>query len=244
MESPTPRNPGCYAVRMTIPSVTDAFWSGILVMCEALFVVRHPTDNNHYHLAIVNASFTQDTLRKKLKDYINKYFYDYRLHLLNDGYKTMNIVDTVEAIDKLPTGQGLMTVKKWDTSPTYLTYMLKGQYEPAFNENREGTWLHPDYVALLRRQWVSRNPQQNSYMAWQASHFFPAAPTTAILNEVGEVIVPSTKTPFDTIIALARTFVMETEQTEYVNAKVRFIHKDLVSNYCLRHNIKMGPIYI
>lgn len=245
MEHPTPRSGACYAVRMTIPNVTRAFWTSILLMCEALFVVQHhDTDNNHFHLAIVNTSFTQDTLRKKLKHYVIHHFdvqnHDVFVKNRAEGISGASALELVE----LPQGQGLMSVKKWDTSPTLLVYMLKGKYGPCFNENREGMWLHPDYLASLGSSWVCRNPQESAYKLWQASQLFPPAPTQAIMDNYGEVIVPASKTSFDTIINMARSFAMETEQTDYVNAKVRFITKDLVSNYCLRNNIKMGPIYI
>jgi len=245
MERPTPRTGVSYAARMTIPLVPIGFWSAILAMCEALFVVQHPdTANNHYHLAIVNTSFTQDTLRKKLRAYVIKYFADYNEAVFarnrSEGISGASSLELVE----LPEGQGLMSVKKWDTSPTLLVYMLKGKYSPCFNENREGMWLDPDYLAMLGSSWVSRNPQESAYRLWQVSRYFPEPPTQAIFDNYGEVIVPASKTPFDTIINLARSFAMETEQTEYVNPKVRFITKDLVSNYCLRHNIKMAAIFI
>lgn len=244
MESPTPRHGACYAVRVTIPMVPRSFWSAILLMCEALFVVQHPTDKNHYHLAIVNTSFTQDTLRKKLRAYTTQYFAESNQAVFDENRRQGLIGASALELVELPEGQGLLSCKKWDTAPKYLVYMLKGQYSPCFNENREGMWLHPDYITALLGAWVSRNPQETSYRLWQVSKYFPEPPTQAIMNNVGEVIIPAVKASFDTIINLARTFAMETEETEYVNPKVRFITKDLVSNYCLRHNIKMANIYI
>ena len=245
MERPTPRHGASYAIRMTIPNVPIGFWSAILLMCEALFVVQHPdTANNYYHLALVNSSFTQDALRKKLRAYVIKYFADYNEAVFAknraEGISGASALELVE----LPEGQGLMSVKKWDTSPTLLVYMLKGKYYPCFNENREGMWLDPAFIATLESCWVARNPQESSYKLWQVLEYFPPAPTQAIFNDVGEVIVAATKSPFDTIINLARSFAMKAEETEYVNPKVRFITKDLVANYCLRNNIKMGPMYI
>jgi len=167
MESPTPRHGASYAARITIPPVPLSFWASILLMCEALFVVQHPTDKNHYHLAIVNTSFTQDTLRKKLKAYTVKYFADYNTRVFDEGERLgLGRTAPDHLLVALPEGQGLMSVKKWDTSPTYLVYMLKGQYDPCFNENREGMWLHPDFVAQLRSSWVSRNPQESMYKLW------------------------------------------------------------------------------
>jgi len=245
MESPTPRSGACYAVRMTIPNVAASFWTAILLMAEALFVVQHPTDKNHYHLAIVNTSFTQDTLRKKLRAYVIEHFNTYNKAIFDEGERLgLGRTAPEHMLVKLPEGQGLLSCKKWDTAPKYLVYMLKGQYQPCFNENHEGMWLHPDYITGLLGAWVSRNPQETSYKLWQVSKYFPPAPTQAIMNNCGEVVVPAVKTPFDTIINLARSFAMEAEETEYVNPKVRFITKDLVSNYCLRHNIKMSNIFI
>ena len=251
MENPTPLARNSFAWRFTVPFLMgENFWNAVMEMCGAILAVRHVAVGTrpHYHVAIANATLTQDTLRKKLREMVlNEYTKEIAIQRAKNVY---NDDPSWEGLRDIPEGQSLMSLKKWDTSPTLLIYMLKGSLPESANKSSAiatwhtmgswgyAAWLDQAYLKYIRDTWVSKNPQENWYRGWMVSEHFPK-PT--VMNENGEVIYKNT---FDTIIKHARTYVQVTEGTDYVNAKQRYVIKDLISNYCQRHGIKMAPVYI
>ena len=235
MEPPavTPRLLGkCYSVRVTLSLLTlpAGFVHALLSKCHAVIACEHAEEGKrtHMHLAIVNSELTHDPLRK----FIN--------NLLKD-------VTNLE-------GNSLLSVKKWDLRDRYLVYIIKGSNP--FLINTEGN-PEEDYIAAtewlrLKNLWVSQTAQENDYSAWKASPFFPKPKygviTRSDLNDnlpisqwkpSGEQL----KMEFVDVRKAALDYALDI-YGGYVTPKVRYLAKDLISNYCIFNDIKMAPVYI
>jgi len=249
MERPTPRARHSFAWRFTVPFLMDdGFWNAVSLLCGAFLAVRHVAVGTrpHYHVAIANGIHTQDTMRKHLKKLVLD---QYSQHIAIQQARDIYADDpSWDGLRDIPEGQSLMSLKKWDTSSTLLVYMLKGSLPESANHSNEqgGGWLDQAYLNMLRETWVSKNPQENWYRGWMVSEQFPK-PRIYTDEERMDAVMTGRKLPtipFDTIINHARAYVQVTEGTDYVNSKQRYVIKDLISNYCQRHNIKMCPVYI
>lgn len=194
---------------------------------EAMFIVCHnylaygSGVRQHVHMAIKGYQYTQDSFRRKFKKYYN------RLH-------------------EEPLVSTDLSVKSWDGGDRYLIYMIKGQEEsvhPILHNYIKDDWLNPwlseERIQKLRESWREGVcPQAENYKMWMAHDTFPKKP---VFNEYGETDVP--KLSFDDVVKKATRFVCSING-EWITAKHRFAIKDLVSNYCMRHGIKMSPVYI
>lgn len=132
-------------------------------------------------------------------------------------------------------GNSLLSVKKWDLSDRYLVYIIKG--ENPFIINTEG--YPEDYISAeewicLKNLWVSQSVQENDYSAFKASEFYP--------NTFYTLSPESTLECVD-VKKCAVKYALQVHGG-YINAKVRYLAKDLISNYCLFNEIKMAPVYI
>lgn len=224
-----PRYSDCYAIRISYGNdrLPFQFWMGLQNLAEGVFATEHDdTERKHIHLALYNSRYTHDRLRKKLVELI----------------KT-----TVE--DNPPTGNALMSVKKWDGSDIYLVYMLKGlRYGIVSNYlgmDRPQTFLRLDYIDELKRKWVENMSKAAGYYnEFKTSMFWvpPVAPWTR--EQHMESTTQPPKTDFETIRKAAILFSLAYLKVTAVDAKVRFIAKDIISNYCLFNDIAMRPIYI
>jgi len=229
-----------FAVRLSysFSMIPEAFWLALNRFCVGVFATAHDDieDNKHVHIALWRCEFSHDRLRKHLTKMVAEY------------------IETDH-----PTGNALMSVKKWDVHEKYLIYMLKGdRHEVCHNSMLDPMFRHStleelkpllsaSYIEYLRKQWEEGNDQKRAYHEWKASPYWPAPP-----------MVPARDTPeyqdwlkltthqtisFDTIREKAIEFSL-TRYGGFLNAKVKYEVKDLVSNYCWFNKIKMGPLYI
>lgn len=227
-----PRYEDCYAIRISYgaDSLPIPFWYELSQICEAVFITEHhDTERKHIHLAMYNSRYTHDRLRKKIVQIIK---------------------DTVE--QNPPTGNALMSVKKWDGSDIYLVYMLKGtRYKVVYNAtnevvaDRNFAFLTEDYIAELRAKWIENmSKAAGFYNDFKKSVFWVEPHESTIVIVDGEQLRKKSPIPFDTIRIRAIEFSMAYLKLTAVDAKVRYIAKDIVSNYCLFNGIKMQPLYI
>lgn len=218
---PPARVDHCFAVRISVSEeqLTDVF-EEVSKMCEGLMVVAHnASDNverNHVHMAIYNSKITHDPFRRAL------------LKILKECLNTE---------DK---GNALMSVKKFDGSLKYLVYMLKGQRHAVCYNNV----INEEYIAWLRMQWVSQSEQESLYQLYKRSPQFYTKPKVPLelLGEIGYKSLKDTEI-FDQLRESVLAFVLP-RNGGYVNAKVRYETKDIISNYCLFNKVKMLPLYI
>jgi len=127
-------------------------------------------------------------------------------------------------------GNSLLSLKKWDLSDKYLVYIIKGKNEFIINSCN----FPIEDWERLKSLWVSQSPQENDYSAFKASPFYPVP----LIMPTGVCSVP-----FEKIVKSAKDYSLKV-YGGFVNAKVRYLAKDLISNYCLFNDIKMCPVYI
>jgi len=223
--SPTAHPQRSYAIRLSYAwtDIPEMFWQAITRLTEGVFAAAHDDieDNKHVHLAAWNVSMTHDAFRKKIKHMVELF------------------ID-----ENPPEGNALMSVKKWDGKEKYLIYMLKGdRHEVAHNSIP----LESSYIEYLRKQWSDgESDQKKAYNEWKASPHWPAPIMRTVqemLEDKSKNLSLSTTPPFDTIKEKALEFSLA-RYGGFVNAKVRYEVKDLISNYCLFNKIKMSPVYI
>jgi len=211
----------CYSVRVTLSTacLPAKFVDDLLLKCEAVVACQHEEEGKrtHIHFALVNSVLTHDPLRK----YINV--------LLKD-------VTNLQ-------GNALLSVKKWDLSDKYLIYIIKGENPFVINTDNH---IPIEEWERLKNLWVSQSVQENDYSAWKASPFFPKK-TSFTEQYQDEYYKSHHKFPpsitFDDVRKAALDYALGT-YGGFVTAKVRFMAKDLISNYCLFNDIKMSPVYI
>jgi len=224
-----PRYSDCYAIRISYGQdrLPLEFWYQMLQICHGIFATEHhDTERKHIHLAIYNSRYTHDRLRKKIIEIIK---------------------DTVE--ENPPTGNALMSVKKWDGSDVYLVYMLKGtRYQIVANnyENENAhTFLTIDYIDELKAKWLENmSKAAGFYNDFKASVFWVHPREQWTTQQHMESTTQPPKTDFETIRKAAILFSLAYLKVTAVDAKVRYIAKDIISNYCLFNDIAMRPIYI
>lgn len=219
---PPPARVGhCFAVRITVSEehLTDVF-EELTKMCEGLFVTAHrqseKCERDHVHMAIYNAKLTHDPFRRALLKVIGKY-------VVSDY-----------------SGNALMSVKKFDGNIKYLVYMLKGQRHAVCYNNV----MNEEYIVWLRMQWVSQSEQESLYQLYKRSPHFYTKPKIPLelLGEIGYKAPKDTEI-FEQLRESVLAFVLP-RNGGYVNAKVRYETKDIISNYCLFNKVKMLPLYI
>jgi len=222
-----PRHSECYALRITFGNeeIPAHFWVGLTKLAEAVLAVEHDdTDKAHIHMAICNSRYTHDRLRKAIVKLV-----------------TETITDTPAK------GNALMSLKKWDGADTYLVYMFKGnRYNTVHNFTEyEQTWLAPSRIQELREGWIEKmSKAAASWNDFKKSEFYPTLPTRTPEEWIASTDVAPPKIEFDTVRKNAILFAMAHLQVTVIDSKVRFIAKDLISNFCLFNNIKMLPLYI
>ena len=215
-----------YAIRLTysFSLIPQAFWSALAAISEGVFATAHEDDkeNEHVHIALWNVNLTHDHLRKRLISEIKR-----------------------TIADDPPTGNALMSVKKWDGHEKYLIYMLKGDRHEVVDNSRlapretrvddtQYPLLSSSYIEFLRSQWEEGNDQRRQYKMWKASKDYPQP----ITDVDGQKHISFTQ-----IVEKAVAFSVQ-DTGGFPNAKTRFIAKDLISAYCLFNKIKMCPVYI
>jgi len=218
-----PRHNACFAIRLTSDEMPNIFWENLNTLCEGLASVMHdePGKRKHYHVALWNANVNHDNLRKKIKAY------------------------WLEALGYAAEGNEHISVKKWDGADTYLVYMIKGK-NPLLENYRVATMagivITPDHYEELKTQWRSRNAQENDYSAFKNSPYFPQ-PIRYTQDQVDRATAPLEAYPFDTVKKAAIDYALNVHGG-FVNAKVRYMAKDLISNFCLFNHVPMRPFYI
>lgn len=223
-----PRYSDCYAVRLSYAAerLPMEFWYDLSRTCEAMFITEHhDTERKHLHMAIYNSFYTHDRLRKAI---------------------VKAVKDNVE--ENPPTGNALMSVKKWDGSDIYLMYMLKGtRYKVVYNSENErnSPFLTISFIDELRAKWIENmSKAAGFYNEFKASVFWIQPQESITFIHEGEPMIRKQPIPFDTIKVKAIEFAMAYLKVTAIDAKVRYIAKDIISNYCLFNGIKMGPLYI
>jgi len=219
-QPPAARVGHCFAVRISVGAKDlEQVFSDLSTMCDGLMVVEHTDEDasrNHVHMAIYNTKLTHDPYRRAVLKVI----------------KERVITDM--------TGNALMSVKKWDGNIQYLVYMLKGDRSKVVFNNV----LNDDYIKWLRGQWVSKSQQENLYQAYiKSTHYYKKPVST--FDDYGNVQerAPKEQEMFDQLKDSIIAFVLK-RHGGYINAKVRYEVKDLLSNYCLFNRLKMFPVYI
>lgn len=221
--------PHCFAVRLTYPNnmIPLTFWRKLHEeLCEGVFATEHNTRNPHIHMACYNSLYTHDVFRKKLVGLVK---------------------ECIE--DDPPKGNKLMSVKAWNLNRKYLVYMLKGRkYEVV--ENNLG--LTAEYIEHLRSLWHEDQSQAGvEYDLWEQSDLFPKV--IIVTRSVEEMyaarddslwITKSIDVSFDTIVEKAKEFGLRYHSVTKLDGTVKYMVKNLISNYCHFKKIKMRPYYI
>jgi len=224
-----------FAIRLSYSyqRIPQLFWLALNRFCVGVFATAHDDieDNKHVHIALWRCEFSHDRLRKHLIKMVKEYIED-----------------------ECPTGNALMSVKKWDVAEKYLIYMLKGdRHEVCHNSTLDPMFRRTDlevlkpqlsssYIDYLRQSWEEGNDQKRAYQEWKNSPQWPQPPTYT-RDEIMAMKGHIPTLPFDTIREKAIEFSL-TRHGGMICPKVRYEVKDLVSNYCLFNKIKMGPLYI
>jgi len=225
-----PRFSDCYAIRISYGTdrLPMEFWIRMLETCHGIFgTEHHDTERKHIHLAVYNSYYTHDRLRKKIIQIIK---------------------DTVE--ENPQTGNALMSVKKWDGSDVYLVYMLKGtRYRIISNNYGEDahTFLSLDYIDELRAKWLENMSKAAGFYNDFKNSVFWIEPREQWTHQQHMESTTTTGPPridFETIRKQAVLFSLAYLKVTAIDAKVRYIAKDIISNYCMFNDIAMRPIYI
>jgi len=125
--------------------------------------------------------------------------------------------------------------------------MLKGiRYEVV--ENTIG--FHEIYIIHLRKMWHEEQSTANiEYTAFEQSDLYPRGVTVTRTHE--EMVAGeggwTTKVldiPFDTIVEKAKEFALTYLKVKAMDGTVKYMAKNLISNYCHFNKIKMKPYYI
>lgn len=231
MEQPRLQVDKCFAFRIThtFERLTDIF-DELLKHSEGLLVVEHKEEGKrtHIHAALMNATVSH----KRLKQ------------IIQTAYSKGTIV--LEEIK----GAGNFSLKKWDTQYRYLVYMLKGKYTFLYNKlNTDKIWIQAEEEERLRLLWKSESIAENEYSEFKASKYWPfcdQAKTDSInawLNDADSAGLPKTTNHFDTVKGKVIEFILA-KYGGFITAKNRFLIKDLISNVCLFHDIKILPYHI
>jgi hypothetical protein len=228
-----------YAIRITcaFSLFISNFFQEVLrqTKAEAFAVVEHAEEGKrtHIHAALLNAEVSH----KRIKQIIQAVF---------SGLPKFELKEVSDDIK----GAGNFSMKKWDEADKYLVYMIKGKYPLVFNKKRDDTeWISPERYEMLKSLWVSKNPQQSEYTNFANSRFYPRSVVVSLTEEqmlrstTQHVLTKTEPPPFDTVKENATEYVLEL-YGGYMNAKNRFVVKDLISNFCIRNKIKILPYYI
>lgn len=223
---PAPRLSHCFAVRLTYSQkvIPLTFWSKLDELCEGVFAVEHADRNPHIHMAIYNSQYTHDVFRKRLVELVK------------------------ECIEDLPPkGNKLMSVKAWNLNTKYIIYMLKGiRYDPCHNS----MGFHECYILQLRSCWHEEQSSANiEYNAFKESEWYPKGTTITRTHDemmagIGGWLTMTLDIPFDTIVENAKEFAMIYLKVRAMDGTVKYMAKNLISNYCHFNKIKMRPYYI
>jgi len=119
-----------FAIRLSYAysRIPQMFWLALNRFCVGVFATAHDDieDNKHVHIALWRCEFSHDRLRKHLIKMVKEYIED-----------------------ECPTGNALMSVKKWDVHEKYLIYMLKGdRHEVCHNSTLDPLFRNSDLEVL------------------------------------------------------------------------------------------------
>lgn len=260
----TPRWNDCYCIRLSYSytQIPQMFWEWLGAnLCEAVYATAHnDTETPHVHMALYNSRVSRDNVRK---------------------YIIKAVAEFIETAH--PTGNALMSTKKWKGEDTYLIYLTKGTrheviantwYESVMRpqpivthetynngENRIPMMFRREIVPrflfttiaiqAFRDQWKENESTASvEYKAWKADPTFPKCITvTRTVEEMTRDtqsgwLTKSEKPPFTQIRKSAIDFSLQYLKAPVIDAGVRFMAKNLVSNYCHYNDIIMLPLYI
>jgi len=215
------------ALRVSLPAsvLKVKFLDSLKKLCESVIAVEHPgteAQRPHVHFGIYNSVVGHDTFRKKLAVIFKELFPDIGVE-----------------------GNSLFSVKKWDGTDKYLVYMIKGKHPLIINE-----WSHTGAVLVsendyerLKLMWISKTVEENDYIAFKNSIFFPKAPKMTPEEWLASTDLKPPTISFEVVkdacVDYARSF-----NGGYINSKARFVATNLISNYCLFNRIKILPYRI
>jgi len=221
------------AIRLTIPRnlVLQEFWISFDTICEGIFVAFHDDQaEEHWHLALYNTFYDHDATRKKIIKLIKEFW------------------------PEAPKGNALMCVKKYRGEGRYLVYMLKGhRYEVTanirFRADAFGNIIRNE--SLIRASWRAEgSPTTDAYKSFKTSMWFPLIGIeTRTLEDAGRDeksnwVERTTFPPFNTIKKNAITFALQYLKKDSIDGKVRFLVKDLISNFAWYEDYDLRPYYI
>jgi len=214
-------SPNWFAVRLSfaLDKLNDKFISGLKLLCQGMVGVEHgDAERKHIHLGIVNATISHDPFRKALVKLV-------REHLSTEL-----------------TGNSLMSVKKWNGQEKYVVYMIKGKNALIFND-----YITDDYYERLKSQWISKTVVENEYVRWKNTDFYPK-PFKPVDPETMCLYTPADykrlnddrcDAVWNACIKYAVSFT-----GGYIDAKGKFLAKNLYSNFCLFNKLKPKVQYI
>lgn len=241
----TPRWSDCYAVRISYPynQIPGHFWEWLgHNLCEAVYATAHnDTDTPHVHIALYNARVARDNVRK---------------------YIIRAVKDCIE--DNPPTGNALMSTKKWDGNDTYLMYLTKGNRHSVIANSWYKRTITPDGMRIrefeiigdraqqeLRDEWKEdESKASEQFSAWKKSDFYPhpkiitRTHSEMLASTDGGWLTKTEPIPFDTIKWKAIEYAMEYCKVKRIDNAVRFVAKNLISNYHFEYRINIPPYYI
>jgi len=234
------------------------FWEWLGAnLCEAVYATAHnDTETPHVHMALYNARVSRDNVRKYLIKAVEEF------------------IETVH-----PTGNALMSTKKWKGEDTYLIYLTKGsRHEVIANtwyervatpyriepfdqmvmairhEIKPRFLFNNETIKAFRQQWKENESNASvEFKAWKADPTFPKGITiTRTKDEMlaskesndGFWLTKTEKPTFTQIRKSAIDFSLQYLKAPVIDAGVRFMAKNLISNYCHYNNIIMLPVYI
>jgi len=199
----------------------------LLEISEAIVGVEHSGEGlrTHCHFGIYNSKVNHDTFRKKVKAILAELF-------PNLGVE----------------GNALFSVKKWDGQEKYLVYMIKGKYALIANCYASTTHVPPIVISdndyeRLKRLWVSKTVEENDYIAFKNSTFFPKFPILDNPNLTDQQLKQFQVLKFEMVVDACKDYA-RSFNGGYINSKARFVATNLISNFCLFHKIKILPYRI
>jgi hypothetical protein len=242
----------CFAIRLTMAfnEINPLLMGSIAGYAEGTVVVQHGDQSRvHVHMALWNVmNITHDHLRKQIVKGLKEY---------HPGY-----------LESFVEGDKPLHVGKWDGHEKHLVYMFKGKYFPTYNfiDNERLTLtlgrqvvdqpvLTNDEIERLQKLWKSNCTEENEYSEWKGSIYWPKSTEILTVIEPEHISVTTGKLMTEAItkITLIKPLFEEVKdkaiefairETKFVNAKSRNVAKNLISNFCIRHKIKIPPYHI
>lgn len=199
----------------------------LLEISEAIVGVEHSGEatRTHCHFGVYNSKVNHDTFRKKVKLILAELF-------PNIGVE----------------GNSLFSVKKWDGQEKYLVYMIKGKHPLIANMYSSSTHVPPIVISdtdyeRLKRLWISKTVEENDYVAFKNSTFFPKFPVIDNPNLTDQQIKQLNVHKFEIVVDACKDYA-RSFNGGYINNKARYVATNLISNFCLFNKIKINTYRI